>query len=327
MIREEKNERRREIYRYKKESALFRECTDKIISQINKSGYHVENLIRSSGYFIFDFGGNSCNTFNIKELPGWRFGLWWTSIERNGSKYVNGQLFTQFELDIDKFKPSRSEFVINREFILDKTGWKLFDVERYDAFEDFYKFSIREMLDFIKDHPYRAWARSSSSDGMKYRVPFSGFKCWRKYWGNRFYHWKDRKYEAWANRRLVSWVRKNAGWFYKGYEIIHRPGWSPSWQMYAPLAENKFYRKHGIYSMFFEDYECEVYLKEENLTDDVMKFARLSPKLRTKFKKLTRHYEKLGRVFGVCYYSGIEDDVVMLTKSAHRQFKEEHLIP
>ena len=53
-------------------------------------------------------------TFHVEECPGWKFGLWWESVDANSPddkpKILKGWCFTQYEQFIDKFKPSRSEY-------------------------------------------------------------------------------------------------------------------------------------------------------------------------------------------------------------------------
>jgi len=71
------------------------------------------------GYFIFGRGSNSTITFHVKEAPGWLFGLWWSpqktadSTDENPvyeQDTIEGQMFAQYEDEIDKFKPSASTF-------------------------------------------------------------------------------------------------------------------------------------------------------------------------------------------------------------------------
>ena len=73
------------------------------------------------GYFIFGHGTNSVVHFYIDETPGWKYGLWWSPISKNteaaeednkNTEYytdrLRGELFAQYEEEIDKFKPSAS---------------------------------------------------------------------------------------------------------------------------------------------------------------------------------------------------------------------------
>ena len=69
------------------------------------------------GYFIFAMGTNSVLHFHVKECPGWKFGIWFSTIETEDSteeckKYkldeITADFFTQYEDCIDKFKPSAS---------------------------------------------------------------------------------------------------------------------------------------------------------------------------------------------------------------------------
>lgn len=80
------------------------------------------------GYFIFGRGSNSTITFHVKEAPGWLFGLWWRpqkihdSTDENPvyeSSYIKGEMFAQYEDEIDKFKPSASTFETEFSFDID----------------------------------------------------------------------------------------------------------------------------------------------------------------------------------------------------------------
>lgn len=69
---------------------------------------HIKDVEYGDGYFIFGRGTNSTVTFRIEETPGWLYGLWWSSIEKDSKVILEANLFTQYEDEIDKFKPSAS---------------------------------------------------------------------------------------------------------------------------------------------------------------------------------------------------------------------------
>ena len=319
MTKEEKNARQRERRFSKKQSALFKECTDQIIAKFEKNGYHIENLIRSGGYFIFDFGGNSVNTFWLKEIPGWRFGIWWTLDQESEHKNITIEFFTQFERDVDKFKPSRSEFLNSGKFYLDKSGWK-FKTQSYDIFDDFYAWNIAPMLNFIKLHPYRAWARSSSSDSDKYSIPWSGFKCWIRYHKHIRHLNKEEKFRKWADAKLISWFEKNVKKFYKGWRIHERKNMSPKYQMYVPLAENrKIFSKRGFYGVFYTKKELEE-LKGKNIPEAVEDLVKESPRLEREYEKLKNKLFKIADRKNVYYFPGIDDCILVLNKKGYEYF-------
>lgn len=94
------------------------------------TGLKVYDEIFSDGYF-FEDEKDSVVQFKIKELRNWLFGVW---IYGGKEKYL--QVFCQYELFIDKFKPSRGDFNI-------KVTYR--DRE-FDIFE------LSEALKFMQNH-------------------------------------------------------------------------------------------------------------------------------------------------------------------------------
>ena len=323
MTKEEKSKRRKELRYEHKKSELFKECTDRFVAELEKHGYHIEDIHRSSGYFIFEFGGNSVNTFWLKEVPGWRFGLWWTLNQDIKPNRATAEFFTQFEKDVDKFKPTRSTFIKTKNVYLDKSGWKILNKSDlvYSPFEDFYDWEVEPILKFIKEHPYRAWARSSSSDGDMYKAPWSGFKCWRKYHEHMRYMKREKKFQNWADKKLVDWFGKNVMKFYKDWGVYEHHNCSPKFEFYVPLSENRnIFRKRGLYSAFLDDEDLENF-KKEDLADDVRKFVEESPKLEKEFEKLKEKLMKLSDRKNVYYYPEVGDTVLVLNKKGYEDFK------
>ena len=323
LTKEEKLERSRKRRIEKKQSALFKECTDKFLKTLEDNGYHAIDLYRSSGYFIFNFGGNSVNTFWIKEVPGWRFGLWWTKVDKENGSYLSAEFFTQFEKDIDKFKPSRSTLLETKNFKLDKYGWKLFDYGKdsiYEPFKEYYDLDIKDMLKFLKEHPYRAWARSCTWEYDKYRVPWTGFKCWRKYVKNLWYHKKSSWFQNWADKKLLKWFEKKVFWILNDWGVYKHKNLSPAYEIYAPLTTNKeMFGKRGLYGLFLSKDEIEPF--KNSGKEKLVKWAEESPKLEAKFKKKRKRLDKLSRFLGIWYYPEVDDSVIILNKKGYEAFK------
>lgn len=114
--------------------------TKDILKHLEANGFHPVDVQYGSSYFIFDHGKDMIVHFHIKECKGWKFGIWWNL---GGDKTFD--FFTQYERDIDKFKPSASTLV-----------------EADVPLEDWYLKDLVEMCRFIKKHPYRAWALDQS---------------------------------------------------------------------------------------------------------------------------------------------------------------------
>lgn len=142
-----------------------RRWTKDIIKHLEANGFHPVDVQYGNGYFIFEHGKDMVIHFHIKELKGWKFGIWWNL---DGEKTFD--FFTQYERDIDKFKPSASTLVKE-------------DV----AFEDWYLKDLVEMCRFIKKHPYRAWAldQSYTRDIWEWGTLDGCFKeYWKRWWND-----------------------------------------------------------------------------------------------------------------------------------------------
>ena len=137
-----------------------RNWTKKIFFEaLEANGFHPTDIEFGNGYFIFEHGKDMVVHFHIKEIKGWKFGIWW---DVDGEKKFD--FFTQYERDIDKFKPSASTIKLEGEPLDD---WSM----KY----------VLQICRFIKKHPYRAWAidQTWKSDIWEWDN-FNG--CFRVYW-------------------------------------------------------------------------------------------------------------------------------------------------
>lgn len=127
-------------------------CTLFIMRRIQKAlaanGLQVDfyDLEFFDGYFIFYRGSSKVAQFKIKQAPGWLFGIWWD--DNISEDYNNGELFAQYEENIDKFKPSRSAFCVS---CIGPTK-QIPNAEETD-YTDMVKFIIKEpYLAFYRDY-------------------------------------------------------------------------------------------------------------------------------------------------------------------------------
>lgn len=137
--------------------------TKQIIKHLEANGFHPVDVQYGNGYFVFEHGRDMVVHFHVKECKGWKFGIWWNV---DGEKAFD--FFTQYERDIDKFKPSASTLV--KETI---------PLEDWDL-----KYLV-EMCRFIKKHPYRAWAldQSYASDIWEWGTLDGCLKeYWKRWW-------------------------------------------------------------------------------------------------------------------------------------------------
>lgn len=136
---------------------FYKDIATSIIDDINKF-CTVENIEFGDCYFIFYKGDNSVVHFKIKELKGWKFGMWFS---KENDNTIKCEWFCKYELWLDKFKPSRSE-------IHCETFWNvpnyieatLFDRDLQDK-NDFYweGYQIYKNIHFMLDNPCLALYR------------------------------------------------------------------------------------------------------------------------------------------------------------------------
>ena len=88
--------------------------------------------------FYLDDVLSTCE-FHIKGLKGWLFGLWIRIDEKD--KVYKYDFFTQYEKQIDKFKPTASHLV--KEDI-----W-------YEEAD--FDWEVKQILEFVKKHPFKAY--------------------------------------------------------------------------------------------------------------------------------------------------------------------------
>lgn len=182
------------------------EAAEKIFNYIRENKFKPINIQYGNGYFIFDMGNDGVVHFNIKGLHGWKFAMW---IETDPEKlkkeddkeYPAIQFFCQHELNIDKFKPSRS-------FFLEKFNLK--DIESDDCF-GFY--DIRDMLQMIKRHPFVAFTMDACDDkyyNKSYILYYLDMKTYRIKQGIKEW-WKDTYVKIWHGSKV---------WFINKYNVV-----------------------------------------------------------------------------------------------------------
>jgi len=138
-----------------------------------ETGLHIKDKTYGNTYFVIEDDVNTICNFHIKEIPGFIFSFWNTKrfdsiqyqIEKRGigntwadslriSPKSELVFFTQYERDVDKFKPSASSFVtgIFREVYYEgETGKKPKRVESWNMYD------LEHILLFMKQHPVKAY--------------------------------------------------------------------------------------------------------------------------------------------------------------------------
>ena len=160
-----------------------------IFDYIKKIGFTPINAQYGNGYFIFDMGENSVVNFWIKELKGWKFGIWFYSPkDDNGEDKPNYcQFFAQRELFIDKFKPAASNYCE--------------EIKAYGKdnkfFDNFALIDIKSMLYEMKYHPFISFYKEVAYSNYIDRKNLIWFYI-KENWDAKFYdikknavRWKD----------------------------------------------------------------------------------------------------------------------------------------
>lgn len=173
-----------------------RKLIESLFKQIEKElGYHIVDKQFGNCYFIVESKepDTICH-FHIKELPGYLFGIWnicrydtiQYEIENNLSLWSDNLhisskseliFFTQYEKEIDKFKPSRSGMVTGLRRITYKEDNKL--ITEWDIDE------LEVVLRYMKKHKYKAYVNIYNENKFVYKE-YSSFKCFRSYYRHKW---------------------------------------------------------------------------------------------------------------------------------------------
>lgn len=238
-------------------SETWKLCTDLFFENVNKAlnaqgrnEVHFSDVVYLDGYYIFGYGTNSVVHFHIDECPGWKFGIWWDEPSSDNPNVVSGQVFSQFEETLDKFKPSASSFCCTFSISLEGNS------------DDHPFKKMTEFFVLIQDRPMTAFAvgycywdpreHTEEDAAVKYRE----FRA-RKDEENHFKKVMDDK--------LLSWVMENIVPYFEGAEILDKgDSWSPRYELIAPYDKNKdLVESPGCYSWFADDDEEGQKLVEE----------------------------------------------------------------
>lgn len=173
-----------------------RKLIESLFKQIEKDlGYHIVDEQYGNCYFIVESKepDTICH-FHIKELPGYLFGIWnicrydtiQYEVENNLSLWSDNLhisskseliFFTQYEKEIDKFKPSRSGMVTGLRRITYKEDDKL--ITEWDIDE------LEVVLNYMKKHKYKAYVNIYNENKFVYKE-YSSFKCFRSYYKHKW---------------------------------------------------------------------------------------------------------------------------------------------
>lgn len=173
-----------------------RKLIESLFKQIEKElGYHIVDKQFGNCYFIVESKepDTICH-FHIKELPGYLFGIWnicrydtiQYEIENNLSLWSDNLhisskseliFFTQYEKEIDKFKPSCSGMVTGLRRITYKEDNKL--ITEWDIDE------LEVVLKYMKKHKYKSYVNIYNENKFVYRE-LSGITCFKIYYKDKW---------------------------------------------------------------------------------------------------------------------------------------------
>lgn len=239
----------------------------KELKEYRKLDITIEDVEYFDGYFIFGMGTNSVVHFHIKETPGWKYGIWWSPVEKGDSEdpehpttYETDRLrcniFTQYEEEIDKFKPAASMVTDKFNVYLDNTSTNF----AWDFARD---------IKFIHDEPYLAFYRDMRySDFNKEYVSRAKAKSYFER------HFKQKKLieetKALNDRKLLKTIytilKEDID---EGNCFIHDRGdnWSPRYEI---IMKNTYGVDDGYYELFDMLEEADA-TKAQKLWDGTIK--------------------------------------------------------
>lgn len=189
-----------------------KELIESLFKQIeNDLGYHVINKRYGNCYFVYEDEEDSICHFKIKEIPGFTFALWNTCRFNNPEKLYNTVeendelvFFTQYDINMNKFKPSYSGFVqgLHRDIYpqsdntyIRKNNWNLFYLEG--------------ILSYMKRHPIKSVFYVSLQINEIYNEK-SGLVCLKNFIEDWYSHFK---YKA------INWLKLNITKLITSYKL------------------------------------------------------------------------------------------------------------
>jgi hypothetical protein len=244
---------------------VYKQATDIVFNALKETpalDITITDVEYLDGYFIFGHGTNSVVHFHIKETPGWKYGIWWSPLEKKEgteeyyTNRVRCNIFTQYEEEIDKFKPSASmveeEFIVNLEFPASNLVW-----------------SFARDLEFIRDEPYLAFYREMHyTDFNKEYVSRAKAKA---YFERHYKHKKlEEETKALNNKEMLGTLYKMLKEdIDEGTCFIQDRGdsWSPRYEI---IIKNTWEIEDGCYGLFdlFEEADAA---EMQKLLDKVVK--------------------------------------------------------
>lgn len=236
---DDKNEESETIILKRKQSNWYKKFTDAFFFAVHRlTRANVKDVEYRDSYYIFPKGKNGVVQFKITSRPDWLFGIWYDIVKSRTGKKVNYELqmtlFTQYIIDIDKFKPSASEYVVTEKFDLREfVGKKEIRLEEHQIYDAI------KLIRFIREHEAVAWVKSYQ--GIDLNTHYVSESEAIRLLDEHIQQEKDAdKLEAQATNHIIAYVRDNVLPFFCKADIRDRgDGVHPRYQLFAYFDDNK----------------------------------------------------------------------------------------
>lgn len=135
-----------------------KEIKNTMLGIIEKSGFKPYDVEDIGGYFIFEMDENTVTHFRVKGVwKHWKFGMWINDEDLEHTV----QIFCQHDQCIDKFKPSRSDLLVE---------YSMEDIESCNGdVKNLY--NLLDMLEVIKNHPFMCYYGYFGYTGTRF-IPY-----------------------------------------------------------------------------------------------------------------------------------------------------------
>lgn len=136
---------------------------DWVLDALAAKGYRAKRVMRGDTYFVFSGFPCSIVEFRLSRVwPGWRFGIWLHGEELlcdSGDEARVIQLFCQHDTQVDKFKPSASDMLVEiyKGELLDMLGRGAWTRSDGVVVRPWAERHVQALADQIRMHPFLSY--------------------------------------------------------------------------------------------------------------------------------------------------------------------------
>lgn len=267
----------------------YAELFEKVHQSIIKKFQEISPVIDieySEGYFIFYYGKNSVCHFKLKKYPQWSFGIWLDYVpdeKDSGKDYIRAEVFCQLTQFIDKFKPSRSEFLSEIRF------YKIVDIDEDGEISKLNEFDLEiddweiHQFNLLWKRPYLAMYKDlcSVDFNSEFVRPLKAFLVVKKeFLQERLHERKVKRANKFMARKIRKWINKEAPKVFCKYEF----DFSDSGENVSPRFHPSLTIHEGVSNEVLNDFEQ----KYRDYRDAIA---------RKKFRNLDWRYDNFGWIY------------------------------